>query len=209
MVGIGVNTEIVTMVGSQWKAGRSISPSALVFSALVAAGVSVVATRPARADPRPATIKASERSDDLRAGQIRVFWNYNIKGVRFCIGVKDASTAPRALIKTYRCDGSLNQKWVVGPLNASGHRTFKNYKSHLCMGVNEASTAPRAIIKQFVCDRSLNQQWRILQSAPNVTGVFITNRKSHLYLSVRKRAHDAQLIQFGVGNERNQFWRYD
>lgn len=198
------------MVYSQWKAGRPslISPIALALSALVAAGVSIVATRSARTDPQPATIKAAESPDEFRAGQIRVFWNYNIDGVRFCIGVKDASTEPRALIKTFRCDGSLNQKWVVGPLNASGYRTIKNHKSHLCMGVNNASTKPRAIIKQFVCDRSLNQQWKMLKTVPSVKATFITNRKSHLYLSVRRRAHDVQLIQFGVGNERNQYWFY-
>jgi hypothetical protein len=55
----------------------------------------------------------------------------------------------------------------------------------------------------------LNQQWKTLKTVPSVQATFIVNRKSHLYLSVRRRAHNVQLIQFGVGNERNQYWFYD
>jgi hypothetical protein len=72
-----------------------------------------------------------------------------------CLGVDEGSNRPNTVLRLFKCDGKVNQRWRI-----HSRSRIKNYSQH-CIGVDGGSSEDHAQLKQFVCDNRVNQKWKM------------------------------------------------
>lgn len=78
-------------------------------------------------------------------------------GTKFCMDVRDSSTAVNATIELWRCSPNrLGQKWSV-----QSDKTIKNINSNLCLNVINNSVSAWSGLWLRVCDGNTAQLWQI------------------------------------------------
>ena len=151
---------------------------------------------------------ATDGSQDWRVvSQAQTAGNVRLTNVNsgLCADVFRVSSADRAAVNQWTCNGGINQQWRVVPVGSDVK--IVNVNSSKCLEIYGRSTSQGAAATQYTCNGGTNQLWTRTTVANGA--VTFRNVNSGLCLEIAQfsQASGAALSQYTCNGGTNQQWR--
>jgi hypothetical protein len=123
-----------------------------------------------------------------------------------CLAVAGASTANKAKVWQYACDGMPAQGWKAEAVGGDRYRLVSQL-SGKCLDVPGASTSPGEALWQYTCNGSAAQRWKLESAGDGHYSLVAQCSGLCLDVANAKTEDQTDVIQWSCHDATNQQWR--